>query len=198
MASGDTRRVCRYRKIPGEALRCIDAAFNGGHRPLPRPLPLVLVSGLLLLGRLREHLRERLLQNIRLEPSGASALHVDDAPVFPDEVGAHGRGRIGLAGGVVHPVDKEGHLDLQALATRARDLRTLFEFLRLVEDDLVATVRVRLPAVLGMRLEYVDEEELGPVLVCLEDFRQVADPAARGRSRVAAEDENDRAFPAEA
>jgi hypothetical protein len=51
-----------------------------------------------------------------------------------------------------------------------------------------------LPFILRMRFANIDLKKIGAVFVIFVEFYEVADPATKRRSSVAAEDENERLF----
>ena len=72
-----------------------------------------------------------------------------------------------------------------------RDVLALVGSRRLREDDRLGDVNRQLPAVLGMRLLDIDDEELDSVPIALGDLLQAPGLLAEGRSGIGAEDEGD-------
>ena len=70
-----------------------------------------------------------------------------------------------------------------------RLLSTLVERHLLIEDDALLDVRCELPLVRGVCLGEVDEREVCTLAEALEEALDVTRPATKGRSGVAAEDE---------
>jgi len=72
-----------------------------------------------------------------------------------------------------------------------RDVRPFVVVARRGEDHVLPNVRLHLPDVARVRLDDVDDEELGTVLVLLIHFGERGSLPAKGRSSVAAENEDD-------
>ena len=81
--------------------------------------------------------------------------------------------------------------ELAGAAPRRR--AALLERRVLADDDAFLLVRAGLPAVLGVRLRDVDDVERGAIRERLVHRLQVAGPATKRRSGVAAEEQDERA-----
>jgi len=125
---------------------------------------------------------------------GAVAALVGDAALLVDDVEALGPGGVGVVGRVGHFVDAEGDRVFEALGEVVGDGDALGERFRLGVADVVFVffVGLHLPLVERVGFAYVDGEEIGAILIVVEDLRDVADLATEGRSSEAAEDEDQR------
>jgi len=95
--------------------------------------------------------------------------------------------------GLVPPATAHGSCGGGRLgAVRARLPATFLERDLLVEDGAFLEVRGELPLVGGMGLGDVDEREVRAIAESLEEALDIARPATKGRSGVAAEDEQQR------
>ena len=125
----------------------------------------------------------------RQEPPRARLARVDDLALATHEDEPLGPRRERLARGVAHLVEKEWHRETEARGGLVRLHATFRERELLVEDDAFLEVRCELPFVGGVGFGDVDEREVCPVAEALEEALDVARPATKGRSGVAAEDE---------
>ena len=139
-----------------------------------------------------EHGDELFLCFFRQEPPGARLARVDDPALLAYEDEPLGPRRERPARSVAHLVEKERHGEAETRCGLARLPATFLERDLLVEDGAFLEVRGELPLVGGMGLGDVDEREVRAIAESLEEALDIARPATKGRSGVAAEDEQQR------
>jgi hypothetical protein len=127
-----------------------------------------------------------------MKPEGSWFALVCDTPVGLDQVQAvrpTGVCRFDL---IVEAIDQGLEFDAQ-LANAHTGYRGAFLLVaRAAEEDVVANVALHLPHVGRMGFKDVDRVEIDLALVLLRKLIQGGNLTPKGRSRVAAEDENDR------
>ena len=121
------------------------------------------------------------------------AATIGDAARFVDDVEAFGPRRISVVGGVIDVVDAEGNRVVEPLDEIVRDGYALSQSLRLGITDIVLHVGSHLPLIGGMSFAHVDGQEVGVILIVIVNLHHVTDVAAKRRSSVAAEYDDERA-----
>jgi hypothetical protein len=121
------------------------------------------------------------------------AATIGDAARFVDDVEAFGPRRISVVGGVIDVVDAEGNRVVEPLDEIVRDGYALSQSLRLGITDIVLHVGFHLPLIGGMSFAHVDGQEVGVILIVIVNLHHVTDVAAKRRSSVAAEYDDERA-----
>jgi hypothetical protein len=121
------------------------------------------------------------------------AAAIRDAAGFVDDVEALGPGGVRVVGGVGEVVDTEGNGVMEALDEIVGDGHSLRESLWLGVADVVLHVRLHLPFVRGVSFADVNGQKVGVIFVVVVKLDHVTDVAAKWRSSVAAEDDDERA-----
>jgi hypothetical protein len=102
--------------------------------------------------------------------------------------------RVGVIRDVVHIVHAEGHWKMKTLDEIVGDGHALLGGVRLRVTNILIHVRLHLPFIERMRFADVHGEKIGAILVVVIQSDEVAYLAAKRRSGVAAEYENQRAL----
>ena len=175
------RRAAPTRSTDGHVFPSIRRA---GHSPCP-PLDGPDTAG--------ARSRSRAASSSGLKPSGPPRPGRRPA-VAADQVEPVGPAAVGGGDRVVDVVEQDRDPRREAHRARVGGRRPLVERDRIDDRDLLAPVVGEHPAVLGVRLADVDDEERDLVTVAVVELLQLAQLAAEGRSGVRAEDERDRAL----
>ena len=96
-----------------------------------------------------------------MEAEGARLALEADLALAIDQIEAVGPAGVGALGGVPGIVQKRGELDLQVADAGGGYVRTLVLVFGVGEEHLLAQVDGQLPAIGGVRLLDVDDEEIG-------------------------------------
>lgn len=121
----------------------------------------------------------------------AHAAAVRNVAGFVDDVEAFGPCRVGVVGGVADVIDAEGDGIVEAFDEIVGDGYTLSEGFRLSVTHVVLHVGLHLPLVGGMGFADIDCQKVGVIFVIVVNLHHVTDVAAKGRSSVAAEDDDE-------
>jgi hypothetical protein len=127
-----------------------------------------------------------------VETERARLAFVDDAALLIDEIEAVGPAGVGLLSRIVEIVENGGELDAKLPNAGVGDFATFIEVARTGENDAIFDVALRLPNVAGMGLEDVDGEKADAIVVVVVELIEGRNLPPVGRSRVTAEDEDDR------
>ena len=119
---------------------------------------------------------------------------VNDFPRLIDNVDTLGPAPVGEVGGFVHVVHAEGQREMEALDEIVGDGHALGQSLRLRVANVFVHIAFHLPFVLRMRFADVNGQKIRASFVIVVKIYEVAYLAAKGRSGVAAEDQNERAL----
>ena len=117
---------------------------------------------------------------------------VQNPTALPNQVEPVGPTRISSLDAIVDTINQCGKLDAKLAHACACNKNTLRFILWTAEQNLVAHIRLHLPHIGGMRLKDIYSVESDPVAVLLGQFVQGGNLPPKGRSRVAAEDQDDR------
>jgi hypothetical protein len=109
-----------------------------------------------------------------------------------DEIEAVGPSGVGLLGRVIEVVEDGGELDTELADAGVGDFAALVEVAGTRENDVIFYVALHLPDVAGMCFENVDGEEADAIVVVVVELVEGRNLPPVGRSRVTAEDEDDR------
>jgi hypothetical protein len=133
-------------------------------------------------------------QLVRFEAEGAGLAFVGDVTVGVDYVHAVGPSGVGGFGGVAEFVEHGGNVDAELADAGSGDIGAFVLGARAGEDDLIFNVALHLPDVAGVRFGDVDDDEFDLILVLRVELVERGNLPAKGRSGVAAEDEDDGAL----
>jgi hypothetical protein len=124
----------------------------------------------------------------------AVATLVGDAAARVDDVEPLRPSRVSVVGCIVHFIDAEGERKSEAPGEIVSDHDSLGKSLGLDVTHIVLIffVRFHSPLVDGMRFTNVDCQEIDALLVIVIDLYDIAQPATKGRSSEATEDEHQR------
>ncbi len=131
------------------------------------------------------------LIGIVMERSHATT--IGDAAGFVDDIEALGPRGVSVIGSVIDVVDPKSDRVVESLDEIIRDSYALSQTLRLGVTDVVFHVGFHLPLVGRMGFAHVDRQEIGVIFVIVVNLHHVTDVAAKWRSSVAAEDNDERA-----
>ena len=118
---------------------------------------------------------------------------IGDAARFIDDVEALWPGGVRVVCRVTHVVDAKGDGIFEALDEIVGNGHPLSQALWLGVAYVVLHIGFHLPLVGGMSFADVDSQKIGVILVVVVNLHHVTDVASKGRSSVAAEDDNERA-----
>jgi hypothetical protein len=119
---------------------------------------------------------------------------ISDLALFIDDVNALRPRGIGVIGDIVHIIHAEGNWEVKALDEIVGNGHALLRAMRLRVADILIHIRFHLPLVERMRFANIYGEEIRAILVIGIQVDEVAYLAAKRRSRVAAEHQNQRAL----
>jgi hypothetical protein len=127
-----------------------------------------------------------------IERSDSAA--ISDLPLLINNVDALRPRRIGVVRDVMHIVDAEGDWKMETLDEIVGDGNALLGGVRLCVTNILIHVRLHLPFIERMRFADVHRKKIRAILVVVIQSDEVAYLAAKWRSRVAAEHQNQRAL----
>ncbi len=133
----------------------------------------------------------RFLRMVIKRPQPAA---VNDFPRLIDDVYTLGPASVGEVGGFVHVVHAEGQREMEALDEIVGDRNALRQSLRLRVANVFVHIAFHLPFVLRMRFADVNGQKIRASFVIVVEIYEVAYLAAKGRSGVAAKNQNERAL----
>jgi hypothetical protein len=132
---------------------------------------------------------------VKAEWAGAGL--VAHAPVLVDDIEAIGPTGVVAFGRIIKRVDDSGELDAKLHDAELAQFAAFIEALGAGENDVIVEIVGVLPDVAGMSLANVDHVEGDAVSVLLVQLIENGNLPPEGRSRIAAEDENDGFFAAQ-
>ena len=119
---------------------------------------------------------------------------VDDFPRLIDDVNTLGPASVGKVGGFVHVVHAEGQREMEAPDEVVGNGNALHQSLRLRVANVFVHIAFHLPFVLRMGFADVNGQKIRAGFVIVIKIYEVAYLAAKGRSGVAAKDQDERAL----
>ncbi len=127
-----------------------------------------------------------------IERAQSSAIH--NFPRLIDDVDPFRPTAIRVIGGIVHRVDRDGNRIMEARHEIVGDGDALRKRSRLHVANILIDVRLHLPFILRMRFANVHSQEIGAIFILVVNLDEISNLAAEGRSSVAAENHDERAF----
>lgn len=140
---------------------------------------------------------DRALELVRLEAERALSALKGDPTVTADQVQAIGPAPVRRGDGVVDAVDHHRHLEPQAHRTGRSDRPPLLIRPRLVDGNPRPAILGNDPAILGVRLADVDDQEVDAVAIPPRQLLERPNLGAERRSRERPEDQRRRPLPQE-
>src|ERR1035437_2862080 len=126
-----------------------------------------------------------------MEAEGARRAFEFHYAVTADEIEAIGPTGVGFFDSIAELIDECGDLDAEFADAAFGDSGPFFKSLGVDKNHVVADVAGHLPDVAGMGFADIDDVELYPVLVLFVEFVERGNLPAKGRSSIAAEDQDD-------
>jgi hypothetical protein len=126
-----------------------------------------------------------------MEPEGSWFALVRDTPVGLNQVQAVRPAGVCRFGLVVEAIDQGWEFDAQPANTRTGHEGAFLLVARAAKQDFVANVALHLPHVSRVSFKDIDRVEIDLALILLRKLIQGGNLPPKGRSRVAAEDEDD-------
>ena len=127
-----------------------------------------------------------------MKAEGPRLALVEDPSALPDQVEPVWPARISRLRPIIEAVDQRGKFDAQLAHACAGNRSTLRLIFRAAEKNTIAHIGLHLPHGGGMGLKDVDGVEADLVAELLGEFVQGGNLPPKGRSRVAAKDQDDR------
>ena len=127
-----------------------------------------------------------------MEAEGAGLALEADLALAIDEIEAVGPAGVGALGGVPGIVQKRGELDLQVADAGGGHVGALVLGFGIGEEHLLSQVDGQLPAVSGVSLLDVDDEEIDLIAVPAVELIESGNLPPEGRSSITAEDQHHR------
>jgi hypothetical protein len=125
---------------------------------------------------------------------GSQPAAVDDFPRLINDVDTLGPASVGEIGGFVHVVHAQGQGEMEALDEIVGNGDALRQSLRLRIANVFVHIAFHLPFVLRMRFADVNGQKIHASLVIVVKIYEVAYLAAKGRSGIAAKNQDERAL----
>jgi len=125
-----------------------------------------------------------------METERARTALVFDSAVTADHVHPVGPAGIRSFGRIVDVIDKRRNLDMEISDTGVRHSLALVEALRIRENNILAYIRFHLPQIARMRFLDVHDIKRHAIPVLLIQLIERGNLPAKGRSSIAAEDQD--------
>ena len=126
-----------------------------------------------------------------MKPEGAGLAFVGNSSIRLNQIHTIGPAGVCRLDLIVEAIDQSGELDVQLAHAGAGHGCALLLIARAAEEHVVADVALHLPDIGRMSLKDIDGVEIDLALVLIGKLVQGGNLPPKGRSRIAAEDEND-------